>query len=169
MTRVIYHQLSVPAPLERVWELWTVASEVEKWFAPIARIEPKIGGQYELFFVPSNLQNKNTEGCHIVHMTPQKDLTFTWKGPSQFAELMNAPVPQTTVNLRFKQNLDGTTCVKLFHRGFGDDESWDYAYDWHQLAWAGVLNHLYTKTKKSDLLLGFSPEESQIKTVSCVG
>lgn len=156
MTRVIYHQLSITADVARVWELWTVPAEVEKWFAPIAHIDPIVGGRYELFFVPGNLPNKNTAGCHIVHMTPGQELTFTWKGPKQFSNLMNAPVPQTTVNVRFKQNHDGTTCVKLFHKGFGDDTTWDYAYDWHELVWAGVLNQLQAAVERSEWLLGFS-------------
>ena len=170
MTRIVHHQLSISAPLAEVWTLWTDAKEVIKWFAPVANVEPVVGGKYELFFMPSNLPNKNTSGCHIVHMIPEQELTFTWKGPNQFTELMNTPRPQTLVTVRFKQNPNGSTCVKLFHRGFQEDSSWDYAYDWHELAWAGILNQLQTHVEKStDYLLGYTPNVETKLTVSCAG
>lgn len=169
MTRVVRKQLTVNASLEQTWALWTEASQVEKWFAPKAVIEPTIGGRYELYFVPGNSAHKNTEGCHILQYLPQEELTITWKGPNQFKDLMNQPSSQTTVTIRMKKMSEFTTCVKVFHEGFKEDEEWDAAYDWHDLIWAGVLNQLQNELEKPQYLLGYSQFPTYKTTVSCAG
>lgn len=169
MTRVICKQLQINASLEHTWALWTDASQVEKWFAPKAFIDPSLGGRYELFFVSGNSLYRNTEGCRILRFLPQEELTVTWKGPNQFTDLMNQPSYQTTVTIRMKKMSDSTTCVKIFHDGFREEEVWDAAYDWHDLAWAGILNRLQNELEKPEYSLGYSQFPTYKKTVSCAG
>lgn len=169
MTRVIKKQITLNAPIEQAWFLWTQSDQVEKWFAPKAVIEPVLGGRYELYFVPGNMANKNTVGCQVLTISPNQSLTVSWKGPSQFSVLMNDPFPTTTLTIRFKKLSDTTTCVKLYHEGFGADVVWDAAYDWHDLVWAGVLKQLQDALDQPECLLGFTHFPDYKQTASCVG
>lgn len=169
MTRVIRKQLTINTSIKQAWALWTEASHVEKWFAPKALIEPFVGGRYELYFVPGNLSYKNTEGCRILKFVPEEELTLTWKGPHQFAELMNQCSYQTTITIRMKKMTDFTTCIKIFHDGFKEEPEWDAAYDWHELTWSGILNQLQNELENPVYLLGYSQFPTFKATVSCAG
>lgn len=169
MTRVIYKQLTVGRSLEETWSLWTEASHMIKWLAPKVEVEPLLGGRYELFFVPGNLSYKNTAGCQILKFDPLKELSITWKAPNKFSSLMNEPYFKTSITVRLKRMSDTETCIKVFHDGFLEDASWDAAYDWHDLAWSGLLNQLVNTLDQPEWLLGYSQYPEYKQTVSCAG
>ena len=66
---------------------------------------------------------------------------FTWKGPDQFASLMNDPENLTHVLVTFYGEIAKTRVV-VEHTGWGDDEEWEKAIVWHQRAWEEVLESL---------------------------
>ena len=68
---------------------------------------------------------------------------FNWKGPDQFASLMNEPEPVTSVDVRFGVE-DDVTIVEVEHSGWGEIDVWSDARDWHEVAWRGVLESLKT-------------------------
>ncbi|MDH5265530.1 MAG: SRPBCC domain-containing protein, partial [Betaproteobacteria bacterium] len=42
----------VAAPLEAVWKAWTTTEGIRTFFAPDARVEPRPGGPFEIYFNP---------------------------------------------------------------------------------------------------------------------
>lgn len=138
--KVIEFEINVQASKEQLWSAWTSSENVGKWFAPIANVELKVGGAFELFFNPSDREHMNTKGCKFLELIPFKKLDFTWKGPDDFSEVMNKE-PLTVVNVFFIE--DGTNMkVKVSHSGWGVGEEWDKAIEWHSFAWNQVLSSL---------------------------
>lgn len=134
-------EVKVGAPVEDVWHAWTDEDEITGWFSPEANIEPRLGGAYELFFDPQDHDHMSTKGCVITEFEPVNRLGFDWKGPDQFADLMNDPDALTRVKVEFRE-YEGGTRVSLEHGGWGDGEGWADAREWHRRAWEGVLAQL---------------------------
>lgn len=132
-------EIIILSPVDLVWHAWTVSERVSKWFAPEANIEAKIGGAYELYFVPENKSGMNTKGCKITELVINEVLQFTWKGPDPFEEVMNKN-DLTVVTVQFISLANNETKVVIEHTGFKKD--WAEAYKWHQMAWQGVLQSL---------------------------
>ena len=139
----ILMETRLEAPLDRVWLAWTGSEMVSRWFSPEANIEARVGGPFELFFDPEDHSHMSTIGCVVTSISEKEGLGFNWKGPDQFASLMNEPEPATSVEVRFRVEGD-VTVVEVEHSGWGDGDDWRDARDWHEVAWRGVLESLKT-------------------------
>ena len=126
---------------DQVWQAWTDSKLITNWFSPEANIEPRVGGAYELFFDPSKHEHESTIGCKIIEIKPHEYLSFQWKGPGQFIDIMNQPDPLTHVHVEFKKN-GSSTDVRVVHDGWKPGAEWDEAKAWHKKAWEQVLSDL---------------------------
>jgi len=142
-------EVSVIAPLDRVWRAWTETERIKEWFAPAANIDPVEGGAFELFFDPADHTHMSTIGCVITAIESMESLAFTWKGPDQFAQLMSDPVPSTEVKVTFHKETGGTR-VLIEHGGWGDGDDWDEAWEWYFKAWEGVLQSLVSRLESGN-------------------
>lgn len=145
-------ETSIAVPSDLVWKAWTKAENITKWFAPEAIVEARFGGPFELFFTPPDHDHMCTKGCVFTLVEPKKQLGFTWKGPDQFAELMNNPSSLTFVQVTF-HNENGNARITLEHSGWGDSDAWAEARTWHQKAWEQALGRLklFLKSGKRQL------------------
>ena len=134
------YEATLPATVEALWQEWTDQEKITKWFSPEANIEPRLGGAYELFFDPSNHDSMSTKGCRITGFEPCSLLAFQWKGPDQYAQLMNKP-PETRVEVTFSPK-GSDTVMTIEHAGWGEGSEWQEARDWHDRAWRGVVADL---------------------------
>jgi uncharacterized protein YndB with AHSA1/START domain len=153
----ITKEVVINAPKDLVWHAWTISDRVSQWFAPVTVIEPKVGGAFELYFDPGNEEGMNTKGCKVKSIVPNKELVFTWKGPDQFASIMNSDNDLTIVNVYLEEQ-DDKTIVKVLHKGWKDGEEWDEAVKWHEMAWQGVLSSLKNEIEKGEGILCCQPE-----------
>ena len=131
----------VNSSLDIAWRAWTRSTRITRWFAPEAVIEACPGGSFELYFDPSDHDHQCTKGCVFTLVEPKKRLAFTWKGPDQFADLMNDPASLTSVLVSFHR-VEGSIEVVVEHTGWGEGEDWIQAREWHQRAWKDVLGRL---------------------------
>ena len=134
-------EITVNAPRDTIWRAWTESDQIATWFSPDASVEARPGGKFELYFGPSNHDHECTKGCVFTLVEQLKNLGFTWKGPDQFADLMNEPIPSTSVLVSFFQE-DGFTRVVVEHSGWGQGKEWEEARVWHEKAWLDVLGRL---------------------------
>ncbi|OUM92370.1 SRPBCC family protein [Caldibacillus debilis] len=148
--KVILKEVTIRAPLDLVWYAWTISERVAEWFAPEAVVEAKEGGPFELYFIPGNKHSMNTRGCKITKLAEQKELHFTWKGPDNFAHLMNNEDELTRVKVSFEALGPDTSKVIVEHSGFKNEEEWEEAYQWHQAAWSQVLDSLRSALEKGE-------------------
>ena len=139
--KTIRIEVSISVQVDRVWRAWTQSERITEWFAPAANIEARPGGPFELFFDPSDRSHECTKGCTFTLVEPHKQLGFSWKGPDQFAGLMNNPDSLTSVLVTFDDEGENTRVV-VEHSGWGEGELWEKAQEWHQKAWEEVLGHL---------------------------
>ncbi|MBT2679382.1 SRPBCC domain-containing protein [Bacillus sp. ISL-35] len=154
----VNNEITVNLSIELVWHAWTISDRAAQWFAPDTNIGSKVGGPYELYFVPGNKSGMNTKGCKILKLDHCKELVFEWKGPDQFNSLMNKAYPLTKVTVNFEKVRDDTTKVIVLHTGFKEGDAWNEAIQWHEMAWSGVLKSLKSALETGEGELCCQPE-----------
>lgn len=148
--KAITSEVIINAPLNLVWFAWIIPERVTEWFAPETMIEATVGGAYELYFMPGNKSGMNTKGCKVIKLVDENELRFTWKGPDQFESIMNNENELTSVHVCFQSVDTHSTKVIVEHIGFKEDDNWKEAFEWHQMAWSGVLSSLKSALEKSE-------------------
>ena len=179
--RTVHFDAIVEAPPSEVYQLWTSADGVKKFFAPEAKIDARIGGRYQIIFAPSKDpegESHGTKGARILDLVPNEKLAFEWitfagddllgknAPPSAPASERNVRPLPTWVEVSF-QPVDGQpnqTQVRFDHYGFREGPKWEQSYQWFTRAWKGVLDQLteYCRKQKSTKTSGMprSVEES---------
>ncbi|MFI6094954.1 SRPBCC domain-containing protein [Lentzea sp. NPDC051213] len=137
-------EVEVPGSQSRVWATLTTKAELTSWLAEDARVGAGVGDPFELFWDVANPDINSTIGCRIVEWEEPRRFTIEWKGPVQFASIMNGdPVP-TWVAIDLRAAGDNTTIVHLRHGGWGATPEWGEARAWHEAVWRGALDQLRT-------------------------
>jgi uncharacterized protein YndB with AHSA1/START domain len=125
------------------WRAWTHEADLASWLTGRAKVRAEVGGPYELFWDPEHPDRNSTLGCRLLEVIPLRRLSFTWRGPVQFADLMNAgEPPPTSVRVDFEAISSGRTRVRLEHVGWGAGERWQQARAWQEQAWRGAFDEL---------------------------
>jgi len=138
--RAIDKQVEIPATLDQAWDAWTTREGITSFFAPDARIEPRVGGAFHIHFDPGAPQgSRGADDMRFMSLQPKRMLSFDWNAPPSLPE---ARAQRTFVVVRFERVGDAVTRVSLHHTGWGDGGEWDRAYAYFDRAWGGVLGNL---------------------------
>lgn len=138
-----------PLAPEDAFAAWTVPEQLVRFFAARARVEPQVGGAYEMLFLMNEAPGRQgSEGCVILAWEPPHRLAFTWNAPPH---LPHARSQRTVVEVRFAPAAAGGSEVELVHRGFGTGDEWDQTFYYFKAAWSGVMSRLATLDKASPI------------------
>jgi uncharacterized protein YndB with AHSA1/START domain len=138
--RSIDKSVVVAATLDQSWDAWTTREGITSFFAPDARIEPKPGGAFQIYFNPLGEPGmKGADNMRFMALQPKKMLSFDWNAPPH---LPAARGQFTFVVVRFDQTGPKETRVTLHHTGWGDGGEWDQAYTYFDRAWGSVLANM---------------------------
>lgn len=130
-------EIVLNAGIEQVWSTWTTEEGIRSFFAPACKIEPRVGGTYEIYFNPDEQKgSRGAEGTNILSFEPMKFLSFTWNNPPSIPEIR---WQYTVVSLYFEALNDQQTWLKLIHLGWGLGENWQKARDYFDHAWKQVV------------------------------
>lgn len=145
MSSCIHLTTTLPCDAERAFALFTVNAGLQSWLAPVAEVEPKVGGKFELYWDPTDRSDNHTQGCRVVAIAPPELLAFDWRGPSQFREAMNDVDPLTHVVVSFSA-VPGGTRVHLVHAGWRQCAGAQEARQWFETAWRMAFEQLEAVT-----------------------
>lgn len=138
--RAIDKEVVIKASLDDTWAAWTTREGIVSFFAPDARVEPRVGGVFSIHFDPGAAPGlKGADDMHFMALQPKKMLSFEWNAPPSLPE---ARAQRTFVVVRFAAVDAQHTRVSLHHTGWGDGGEWDRAYTYFDRAWGGVLGNL---------------------------
>lgn len=148
--REIRLERTVGAPRGVVWELWTTAAGISKWLVSDARIDLRVGGHYELYFLADYpAGSRGSETCRVLSFLPGRMISFTWNAPPH---LERTRWLHTWVVVELEDAPDGTR-VRVTHTGWPmsglrDEPQWERTFAYFERAWAAVLDSLdhYART-----------------------
>jgi len=151
--------VEIPATVEEVWNAITQASEVTRWFAPIARIDPRVGGEYFVSWGPG----MDGPGKIEVFDAPHHLRKVTERGP---------------VLDFYVEAKGGVTVLRLVHSGFLTTADWDGEYNGTKAGWPiyfrilthGLTRHRGALARNMDLYgMSEEPVESIRKKLAELG
>jgi uncharacterized protein YndB with AHSA1/START domain len=126
-------EIVLNAGIEDVWAAWTTEEGIRSFFAPECRIEARVGGAYEIYFLPNEREgHRGAEGTRVLSFEPMKFLSFTWNNPPSIPKIR---WQYTTVSLYFETLNEKQTRLKFIHHGWGPGEDWQKARDYFYRAW----------------------------------
>lgn len=138
--RVVEKSVVVEATLDQVWDSWTTRDGIVSFFAPDAKIEPRVGGAFQIYMDPTAEPGmKGADDMRFMALQPKKMISFDWNAPPN---LPAARAQRTFVVVRFEPVSEKQTRVTLHHTGWGEGGEWDKAYAYFERAWGGVLTNL---------------------------
>lgn len=138
--RAIDKEVVVAATVDQAWEAWTTREGITSFFAPDAKIEPKVGGAFAIYIDPgAPAGSKGADDMRFMALQPKTMISFDWNAPPSLPE---ARAQRTFVVVRFAPVDEKTTRITLHHTGWGDGGEWDRAYAYFDRAWGGVLGNL---------------------------
>jgi len=132
------------ASIERVFEAWTKAEVLAKWFGPegffVTRSEVSltVGGKYEIEINSPDGNRIRHFGRYVEISKPYK-LAFTWMLEDQSCKGSAGLCTETLVNIEFKC-VEQATEITLTHEQLPNKE----AYDGHQFGWNSSFDSLAT-------------------------
>ena len=138
--RAIDKSVEVPATLDEAWAAWTTREGIITFFAPDAKIEPRVGGAFQIYFDPGAPPGmKGADDMRFMALQRKQMISFDWNAPPSLPE---ARAQRSFVVVRFEPVADKLTRVSLHHTGWGSGGEWDKAYAYFDRAWGGVLANL---------------------------
>jgi uncharacterized protein YndB with AHSA1/START domain/uncharacterized protein YciI len=152
--RRILHEVTVPAGRAEVWQAWTTAEGLTSFFAPAAEIELRLGGKYELYFLPTApAGQRGSDGCRVLSFVEPEMISFDWNAPPSMPEVRNAE-QKSFVVVQFREAGDNQTLVRLIHAGWGAGKEWDKAYAYFEKVWPNVLTNLKSRFESGPVRWG---------------
>lgn len=144
--RAIDKEAVVNATLDQTWDAWTTREGIVSFFAPDAKVEPVVGGAFQIYMDPlAEPGHKGADEMRFLALQPKKMLSFDWNAPPHLAE---ARKQRTFVIVRFAPVGDKQTRITLHHTGWGEGGQWDQAYQYFDKAWGAVLVNLQKRFDK---------------------
>ncbi|MFC2150805.1 SRPBCC domain-containing protein [Calditrichota bacterium] len=129
--------ITVPAGINDVWAAWTTEAGVKSFFSPDCKVEPIVGGAYEMYFNPDAPDGeRGGEGNLILAIQKPTMLSFTWNAPPTIPTVREQ---RTHVTVRLRALNDNRTLVTLYHDGWGEDADWEKALAYFQYAWEKIV------------------------------
>jgi len=157
--RMIEKQAVVNAPIGEVWKAWTTTEGVKSFFAPDAKVEPRVGGPFEIYmnpYAPAGL--KGADDMRFLAVQEPTMISFTWNAPPSQPEIR---AQRTVVIVRLRPVDDRNTEVTLHQVGWGDGEKWDATYAYFDRAWGNFLANLQKRFREGPI--DFTPFLEQLK------
>ena len=139
---VIIKSRIFPCDIDTLWWKWTCEEGIESFLKRDSKIELRINGPFEIYFIPENPPGlKGGEGNKILSYLPGEMLSFSWNAPPEFPEIRNH-LHRTWVVLNFIKMGKNQTKLELNHLGWLDDEYWEVVYQYFIRAWDIVFDRL---------------------------
>jgi uncharacterized protein YndB with AHSA1/START domain len=127
-------EVTVPAPLNAVWEAFTTSAGLSTWLTPGAVVDLKEGGEWTAHF-----PGGSTGGGTILSFVPEKELVLSAMAPDRFPT-----VRATRTKARFQFEAKGdSTIVRLTQTGWKEGEEWVKAYEYLTVGNAQLLATLH--------------------------
>lgn len=137
--RAIQLEVVVDASREDVFAAWTTDAGVRSFFAPGSRVEARMGGAYELYFMDAGEVppgQRGSEGCVFLSLQAPVFFSATWNAPPHLADVRDE---HTVVIVRLAVLTAAQTRVTLTHIGWGEGGPWEEALAYFRRAWSVLV------------------------------
>ena len=135
--RSLKFEVSIPASLDTVWNVFSTSEGLSTWLTPGAVADLRPGGEWTAHF-----PGGKTGGGTIIGFVPKQEMVLSALSPDWFP---NVRAQRTTARFRFLASGPASTLVQLEQTGWKDNEEWNKAYDYLATGNAQLLETLHRR------------------------
>lgn len=106
-TDVVRKEVTINAPISKVWKALTEKDLIDKWFMPPENFKAEVGNTFQMTGSKDGISYPHT--CTITEIVPEQKLAYTWG--------MTAIDGETLVTWELQKEGDGTK-LTLTHSGW---------------------------------------------------
>jgi uncharacterized protein YndB with AHSA1/START domain len=132
--KVLVLEVTVPAPINAVWEAFTTSAGLSTWLTPGAVVDLREGGEWTAHF-----PGGSTGGGTILSFVPERELVLSALAPDKFPTVR---ATRTKARFQFEGKGDSTV-VRLTQTGWKEGEEWVKAYEYLTVGNAQLLATLH--------------------------
>lgn len=136
-------EVVVPAGRAEVWKAFTTSEGLASWIAPVAKVELKVGGPWEVGFAGAA-----PGGGTITSFVPMEMLSIRAMAPENFPTVRRE---RTLAVFRFEEIDPQRTHVTLAQTGWQSGEEWDRAFEYLSKGNAQLLDMLYRRFQEGPI------------------
>jgi uncharacterized protein YndB with AHSA1/START domain len=140
-SRAFEMTIEIAVSPEALWQAITDPSEVTRWFASHADIQPRAGGKWMTSWDgnwPWNMEIEIWEPNRHLRLVDRQARPYDAKG-----EVVNTSVAPLPIAIDWHlEGKAGSTTLRLVHSGFGRGGAWDDEYEGVSVGWPLELNGL---------------------------
>ena len=139
--------IDLKATPEEVFRAVTDPEQIVKWFAPEARVDPRVGGEYVFSWGPG-MEGKTTISAWEPgkHFGTRSERSKAYDGKGRPVE--TGVVQQICVDYYIESLGGGVTRLRLVQSGFGPEAAWDDEFADTKSGWADFLKKLKELVEK---------------------
>ncbi len=113
----IYFEMELHSQIDRIWEQITTMEGITSFFSPMANIDFRVDGLFEILFAPSALiGERGAEGMRILVIDKPHLFGFTWNSPPSMPNLRGQ---RTAIFIYLVSISDTTTKLTFINSGYG--------------------------------------------------
>jgi uncharacterized protein YndB with AHSA1/START domain len=133
--------IEIKATPEEVFRAITEPSEIAKWFAPEARVDPRVGGEYFFSWGPG-MEGSTTISAWEpnAHFGTCSERSVTYGGGGKPVDTGIAR--KIAVDYYIEAAGDGVTRLRLVQSGFGPEAAWDDEFEAVKSGWKEFFQKL---------------------------
>ncbi len=132
----IRFNFSVDAPPDTIFPLWSSEAGIKSFLSPNARIDPVLGGDFEIYFDPdAPAGSRGSEGCQYLAIVPDEMVSFSWNSPPTLPRIR---AQRTMIRILFEACREGTA-IQFDHVGMGLGEDWRKNREYFTRAWGDIV------------------------------
>lgn len=134
--------IDIKATPEQVFRAVTEPEWIQKWFAPYARVDPRVGGEYHISWDPTMEGTPSiiTAFDPYTHFGDLSERSFAYSCEGKPVE--TGVVRKMAVDYYIEAIGDGMTRLRLVQSGFGDEAAWDEEFTATKSGWAMFVQKL---------------------------
>jgi len=146
---VLIQEFMVKSPIDSVWNAYTTKKGYERWAAPLAEVDLKVGG-----FIKSNYNKDGKIGdsttiiTHIINYVPKTLITLQAEITDNFPEFMKKEAKDFYNVIYFEEMKDGYTSVKSYGIGYKNNSKYLSLMNYFIPANEKILMNLITHLEK---------------------
>ena len=143
--RILIEEITLNAPLDRVWNAYTTAEGWIGWAAPKAKVDLQVGGTIQTQYNPeAEIGDAGTNTLHIVSYVPKTLLILRADLAPNWPDVMKEDADNLSNVILFDAISDDITRIRSYGIGYRDRPEYDELLSFFSSANRG----LYEKLKR---------------------
>jgi len=124
--RILYQEITLNAPVDKVWEAYTTDAGWTAWASPKAKIDLRVGGTIRTQYDPkAEIGDPGTNTLHIVNYAPKELLTLRADLTDNWPEVMKKDADNLSNVILFDELGPKQTRIRSYGMGYGTDPEYD--------------------------------------------